>query len=200
MIPGWGLVHHPERMVLGCAFVTCVRRWGERTSRTSLSTRLPPACREQLGGEGERTPPQELWTEGPRFWRNASSVHLTLRFTTARAWLSPGSERRDHCEFSQTQKGAGIQVQAAFPPGGGGAGSQEPSLCCVFTFMKFAGRGSPSEASEVALVVKNQVIKSQGKRPKRHGFHPWVGRNPWRRAWQPTPVFLPGESHGQRSL
>ena len=26
------------------------------------------------------------------------------------------------------------------------------------------------------------------------------GRIPWRRAWQPTPVFLPGESHGQRSL
>ena len=30
----------------------------------------------------------------------------------------------------------------------------------------------------------------------RPGFDPWVGKNPWRRAWQPTPVFLPGESHG----
>ena len=30
-------------------------------------------------------------------------------------------------------------------------------------------------------------------------FGPWVGRIPWRRAWQPTPVFLPGESHGQRA-
>ena len=29
---------------------------------------------------------------------------------------------------------------------------------------------------------------------------PWVGKIPWRRAWQPTAVFLPGESHGQRSL
>ena len=28
----------------------------------------------------------------------------------------------------------------------------------------------------------------------------WVGKIPWRRTWQPTPVFLPGESHGQRSL
>ena len=28
----------------------------------------------------------------------------------------------------------------------------------------------------------------------------WVGKIPWRREWQPTPVFLPGESHGQRSL
>ena len=31
-------------------------------------------------------------------------------------------------------------------------------------------------------------------------FCPWVGKFPWRRGWQPTPVFLPGESHGQRSL
>ena len=28
----------------------------------------------------------------------------------------------------------------------------------------------------------------------------WVGKIPWRRTWQPTPVFLPGEFHGQRSL
>ena len=32
------------------------------------------------------------------------------------------------------------------------------------------------------------------------GFHPWVGKIPWRRKWQPTPVLLPGESHGWRSL
>ena len=31
-------------------------------------------------------------------------------------------------------------------------------------------------------------------------FNPWVRKSPWRRAWQPTPVFLPEESHGQRSL
>ena len=32
------------------------------------------------------------------------------------------------------------------------------------------------------------------------GFNAWFGKIPWRRAWQPTLVFLPGESHGQRSL
>ena len=31
-------------------------------------------------------------------------------------------------------------------------------------------------------------------------FDPWVGKMPWRKAWEPTPVFLPGEFHGQRSL
>ena len=40
----------------------------------------------------------------------------------------------------------------------------------------------------------------QCKRHKRYKFSPWVGKISWRRIWQPTPVFLPGESHGQRSL
>ena len=38
------------------------------------------------------------------------------------------------------------------------------------------------------------------RRHRRHGFNPWVGKIPWRRKWQPTPVFLSGESQGQRSL
>ena len=36
----------------------------------------------------------------------------------------------------------------------------------------------------------------KGRRPR---FNPWVGKVPWRRKWQPTPVFLSGKSHGQRS-
>ena len=40
----------------------------------------------------------------------------------------------------------------------------------------------------------------QHMRLKRWGFNPWVGKIPWRRAWQSTPGFLPGESHEQRSL
>ena len=46
-------------------------------------------------------------------------------------------------------------------------------------------------------MVKNRL---QCKRRKSHGFNPWVRKIPWRRAWQPTPVFLPGKSHGQRFL
>ena len=44
---------------------------------------------------------------------------------------------------------------------------------------------------------------ASGKEPawqRRCWFDLWVGKIPWRRAWQPTPVFLPGESHEQRSL
>ena len=40
----------------------------------------------------------------------------------------------------------------------------------------------------------------QRRRHKRHGFNPWVRKIPWRSTWQPIPVFLPGKSHGQRSL
>ena len=40
----------------------------------------------------------------------------------------------------------------------------------------------------------------QCKRSKRLGFNRRVWKIPWRTAWQPSPVFLPGESHGQRSL
>ena len=39
----------------------------------------------------------------------------------------------------------------------------------------------------------------QCRRHKRHWFKSLGGEDPWRRQWQPTPVFLPGESHGQRS-
>ena len=35
---------------------------------------------------------------------------------------------------------------------------------------------------------------------RRPGLGPWVRKIPWRRAWQPTPVFLPGKFHAQRSL
>ena len=40
----------------------------------------------------------------------------------------------------------------------------------------------------------------QCRRSKRCGFDSYVGKIPWKRAWQPTPVFLPGESHGRKSL
>ena len=46
-------------------------------------------------------------------------------------------------------------------------------------------------------MVKNLSICLQCQRS---GFNPWVKKIPWRRKWQPTPVFLPGEFHRQRSL
>ena len=40
----------------------------------------------------------------------------------------------------------------------------------------------------------------QCRRLRSHGLNPSVEKIPWRREWQPTPVFLPGKFHGQRSL
>ena len=51
----------------------------------------------------------------------------------------------------------------------------------------------------MTLVVKN-LPANQCRRHKRCGFDLLVGKIPWRRAWQSTPVFLPGEFHGQGSL
>ena len=49
-------------------------------------------------------------------------------------------------------------------------------------------------ASQMALVVKSLLANASDI-----GDVGLIRKIPWRRAWQPTPVFLPGESHGQRS-
>ena len=49
-------------------------------------------------------------------------------------------------------------------------------------------------------VASNKEPACQCKRHKRLEFDPYVGKIPWRKKWQPTAVFLPGKSHGQRSL
>ena len=57
-------------------------------------------------------------------------------------------------------------------------------LCTVYTLMQDFPGGSDGKVSQCG----------------RLGFDPWVGKIPWRRKWQPTPVLLPGKFHGQRSL
>ena len=70
----------------------------------------------------------------------------------------------------------------------------------------------PSEKQQTALFPPKQVQAGlprwlsgkestcQYRRCRRRAFNLWVRKIPWRRKWQPTPVFLPGKSHGQRSL
>ena len=60
--------------------------------------------------------------------------------------------------------------------------------------------GADKICTEVeSMYLEAQLVKNslQYGKPR---FDPWVGKIPWRRARQPPPVFLPGESHGQRSL
>ena len=57
-----------------------------------------------------------------------------------------------------------------------------------FWFMIFPGGASGKESA------------CQCRRLKRGRYDPWVGKIPWRRKWQPTPVFLPRKFHRLRSL
>ena len=52
-------------------------------------------------------------------------------------------------------------------------------------------------ASQVAVVVKNPSAHAGDARDEGRSL---VRKTPWRRGWQPTLVFLPGDSNGQRSL
>ena len=54
--------------------------------------------------------------------------------------------------------------------------------------------------SQTRLKWLSSSSSRQCRKHKRHRFSPWVGKTPWRGAQQHTPVFLPGESQGQRSL
>ena len=81
----------------------------------------------------------------------------------------------------------------------------------VCTYLGFSGTYAHIWASQVCMHISGLLryvctylgfsggtgVKEpvgQGRRHKRFGFDPWVGKIPWRKAQQPTPVFLPGES------
>ena len=57
-----------------------------------------------------------------------------------------------------------------------------------------------SMSPNLARWSSGKEFACQCRRRKRHGFEPWVGKIPWRRKWESSPVFLPGKFHGHRSL
>ena len=56
-------------------------------------------------------------------------------------------------------------------------------------------KGKATHSSILPLTISFNFVRCG-----RPGFDPWVGKIPWRRNWQPTPVLLPGKSHGRRSV
>ena len=68
----------------------------------------------------------------------------------------------------------------------GGREAQEGGDICIYLWLIDFPGGSDGKS-----------ICLQCRRP---GFDPWVGKIPWRRQWHPTPLLLPGKSHGRRSL
>ena len=71
----------------------------------------------------------------------------------------------------------------------------------MHTYLQFASW--PTKSKMFTLIFRwlsGKESACQCRSRKRCGFDPWVGKIPWRRKWQPTPVFLPGESQEQRNL
>ena len=71
------------------------------------------------------------------------------------------------------------------------------SLHCLYYSTDF---GQPYGDIGLPRWLSGKRLCLQCWRHRKHGFRSWVGKVPWRRKWQLTPVFLPGKSHGQRSL
>ena len=75
-----------------------------------------------------------------------------------------------------------------------------PTLCVTRRFSWYKSHQSTACMLGFPGGTDGKELTSQCRRHQRCEFETWVRKIPWRRAWQPTPVFLPGESHGQRSL
>ena len=71
---------------------------------------------------------------------------------------------------------------------------------CKVSIMTGVSVTEVAEDKTLSFAFSGKETACQCRRHKRHGFHPLVQKILWRRKWQPTPAFLPGESHGQRSL
>ena len=67
---------------------------------------------------------------------------------------------------------------------------------CIYSL----SRTDPQALGFPSGPVSGKGSSCQCRRPRRCECNPWVRKIPWRRKWQSTPVFLPRESHGQRSL
>ena len=85
------------------------------------------------------------------------------------------------------------------------SGARFPGGSCLYVSVGSAGRrifeaGKLEGMRDFPDGASDKEPACQCRRPKRLRFDPWVGKVRWRRTCQPTPVFLPGESYGERSL
>ena len=123
---------------------------------------------------------------------------VTARFPTGErggAWEDKAEFSFGHAEFQSIQFSRSVVCDSLRPHDSPRAGPPSITNC----------RSSLRPASmESATPSSHQCVGFPGKESTCHfrrcRFHPLIGKILWRRKWQPTPVFLPGESHGQRSL
>ena len=141
------------------------------------------------------------WREGCRT-KPAKCLHSRVerkrKLSEKKRRKSRGIQRRNqptkrtlkgkrHSETTSTFKNANISKYLDIPLSGG----KGQNLVCAFLLQSWK--------TTVSRCLTGKESACQCRRHRRHEFDPWVRKIPWRRQWQPTPVFLPGESHGQRS-
>ena len=143
-------------------------------------------------GEGNGTPLQYSCLENPmdrRAWWAA--VHGVAK---SRTWLSDFTFTF-HFHALEKAMAAHSGVLAWRIPGMG-----EPGGLTSMGSHRVRHNWSDLATLQQQAVLEGREPDCQYRRGKRCRFNPWLRKIPWRREWQPTPVFLPGESHEQRSL
>ena len=124
-------------------------------------------------------------------WTAAHQAPLSIEFSRQEYWsglpfLFPGesSKPRDQTQVSRSAGG----FFTTEPLGKTIKTDKDWKMLISFNYKEGFGLSGASQAA------------CQCKRHRRRRFNLWVGRIPWKRKWQPTPVFLPGKFHGERSL
>ena len=110
-------------------------------------------------------------------------------------WNFPGKNTGVGCHFLHLRFHF-IELTSAFPL---------PELFgACYTLQSRSSKLIPIFSNVFTLGLPRQLSGKEStcqcRRHRRRGFDLWVGKIPWRKAWLPTPVFLPGKLHGQRSL
>jgi hypothetical protein len=130
-----------------------------------------------------------LWATGPP----GNSLEILIKFDKSYSGFPGGASVKELTCWD-------------FP---GGPGAKTPcSQCRGPGFDFWSGNQIPhasTKGSHASTKLQPNKLKKENSLAnagdiKDTGFDPWVMKIPWRRSWQPTPVFLPGESHRQRSL
>ena len=170
--------------------------WGNPTARAGEVGSIPGSGRspEEKKGNPFQYSCLENPTDRETWWATVHEVPMS-RTPTQRSILSLQGGYKKPLYQSVT-------LRPAFPHDSSKQNKGVPSLhrhmLSIWPqFPPLAITYSATPASQLVLVVKNPPDNAGNIMS---GFDHWVGKIPWRRIWQATPVFLPGESHGQRSL
>ena len=133
---------------------------------------------------------QDLWTLAQRWFSGSPTDHCQVKFLVNRHREAPLNWPSKYLRLKIglglfKSKNKGLWKPALNPPDS----SFSKYDIQVFSWWGFPG-GTSGKGPNAC----------QCRRHKRYKFDSWMGKIPWRRKWQPSPVFLPGESYGYRSL